>query len=630
LLYELVCGSPPFDADTLLGAGLDEMRRVLRESDPPKPSTRVTVLDPAGRTALSGRLGTPAERVSRLLAGEVDWIVLKAIEKDRGRRYQSPTELADDIEAYLAGHGVTAGPPGGWYRARKYFRRHRVAALLTGTVVLGLAGTLAATAVGLSREAAARQVAQANERRATAGEAASNEQRLRAERAARVAGSVLNIVGFIMQGSDPRSPGGRRDVTVGEMVDRFAPIVEEGKFVEGPPLDPEVVVHLRMMLANLYLGLGRYPDGRRQAEEALKLAESMYPADAPELVTPLLNVVGASWLTRYDLPGSEVKARRAIAALARKGEVNSPQHRRAMTLLSFMLHAQRKVPEALANDLERVRLLESAGPAMKANLASALLDVGLNSAALGRADDALRFSRRGQELAIEANGPDTFAVSRSYAIVAHALAMAGRFEEAEASARKGLELSVRFLGDGHPYPKFERGTLAFMLIQRGQLDEAEALLAKNQRVIAQNFGGGDESTTDHVSLAMIWRRKGDQAKALELFRRAEAAAFGGPTPAVERDSVDIADPSAEACGIYCDLGRAPEGAAMLRPVYDRIRARLARSGDDRPDNWNLRRMASELLRAYDLIGDEPSRAAAAELCDRYPGLEPAPGFPRRP
>ena len=124
LLYELLAGVTPFDRERLRTVGYDEMRRIIREEDPPSPSTRLSTLGQAAVTVSAERQSDP-KRLCRLLRGELDWIVMKALEKDRNRRYETANELARDVDRYLKDEPVQACPPSAWYRFRKFTRRHK-------------------------------------------------------------------------------------------------------------------------------------------------------------------------------------------------------------------------------------------------------------------------------------------------------------------------------------------------------------------------------------------------------------------------------------------------------------------------------------------------------------------------
>jgi eukaryotic-like serine/threonine-protein kinase len=144
LLYELLTGKTPFDSRELLAAGLDEMRRTIREKEPARPSTRLNTLQGEELTTTAKRRGTEAPRLIQLVRGDLDWIVMKCLEKERTRRYETANGLALDLERHLSDEPVTARPPNRAYRVQKFVRRNKVivtagtavaAALVLGTVV---------------------------------------------------------------------------------------------------------------------------------------------------------------------------------------------------------------------------------------------------------------------------------------------------------------------------------------------------------------------------------------------------------------------------------------------------------------------------------------------------------------
>jgi eukaryotic-like serine/threonine-protein kinase len=118
LLYELLTGTTPFDKERLKEIGYDELRRIIREEEPPRPSTRISTLGQAATTVSTNRKSDP-KQLSRLFRGELDWIVMKALEKDRNRRYQTASAFAADVQRYLNDETVEACPPSAWYRCRK-------------------------------------------------------------------------------------------------------------------------------------------------------------------------------------------------------------------------------------------------------------------------------------------------------------------------------------------------------------------------------------------------------------------------------------------------------------------------------------------------------------------------------
>jgi serine/threonine protein kinase/tetratricopeptide (TPR) repeat protein len=191
LLYELLTGMTPFDKERLREVGYDEMRRIICEEEPPKPSTRISTLGKAATTVSTQRQSEPRQ-LRRLIRGELDWIVMKALEKDRNRRYETANGLAMDVERYLHDEAVLACPPSAGYRLRKFMRRNKVA-LATATLVAAalLVGTTAAIwqAVRATRaEAAAVAEADAKDKAL----AAESAQRERAEAGFRMARDTVD------------------------------------------------------------------------------------------------------------------------------------------------------------------------------------------------------------------------------------------------------------------------------------------------------------------------------------------------------------------------------------------------------------------------------------------------------
>ena len=173
LLYELLTGSPPFSKKELDKKGLLEILRVVREEEPPRPSHKLSTAD--ALPTLSANRGTEPKALTGLLRNELDWIVMKALEKDRGRRYETANGFAADVLRYLSGEPVMAHPPSTAYRLKKFVRRNRVQVVAGVLVVLALLGGMAGTSVGL---------VVANERRKEADQARQNEaeQRIEADR----------------------------------------------------------------------------------------------------------------------------------------------------------------------------------------------------------------------------------------------------------------------------------------------------------------------------------------------------------------------------------------------------------------------------------------------------------------
>ena len=141
LLYELLTGSTPLERKQMAQAAYDEMRRLIREEEPPRPSQRLSTLETLPSVAASRK--TEPAKLSRMMKGELDWVVMKALEKDRTRRYETANALARDLQRYLADEVVEARPASSGYRLRKFARRNRAALATTATIGLLLIAGIA-------------------------------------------------------------------------------------------------------------------------------------------------------------------------------------------------------------------------------------------------------------------------------------------------------------------------------------------------------------------------------------------------------------------------------------------------------------------------------------------------------
>ncbi|MGD8415057.1 MAG: serine/threonine-protein kinase, partial [Candidatus Latescibacterota bacterium] len=229
LLYELLAGAPPFDPQSMREVGFEAIRRLIREVDPPTPSTRLSGMG-SEAMVIAGNRRTRPSTLEKKIRGELDWITMRAMEKNRDRRYQSASEFAADIERYLNGEPVQAGPPGRLYRARKFVHRNKTAVGLVTTVAIFL------VTVAITMTIQANRIARERDR-----------TRLEAERA-RSEAEMLQ--GLILNDMDRMTPGTPAEVArrVRESWDlhRSSPVISDRELALW---STNMIIHLDFSIA---------------------------------------------------------------------------------------------------------------------------------------------------------------------------------------------------------------------------------------------------------------------------------------------------------------------------------------------------------------------------------------------
>ena len=262
LLYQLLVGALPFDSRGLRRAGFDEIRRRIREEEPPKPSSRASTLGEASIEAAKRRR-TDAASLVRQLRGDLDWITVKALEKDRKRRYSSASDLVADIGRHLRHEPVLACPPSVVYRSRKFIHRHKVGVAAGGLVAIAMMLGLAGTSIGLIR---ARQEAQ------------------RANLEANTAKQVSDFLVDLFAVSNPNEARGNT-ITARELLEKGSKDIEQG-------LQDQPLVQARLMntMGTVYMSLGLYDNALPLLEKALALREKHLDPDNLKVAESLHNL----------------------------------------------------------------------------------------------------------------------------------------------------------------------------------------------------------------------------------------------------------------------------------------------------------------------------------------------------
>jgi eukaryotic-like serine/threonine-protein kinase len=271
ILYELLTDVLPFDARALRQKGLDDLRRMIREIDPPRPSTRVTTIAAATHTPADSR--PVLTQLARQLRGDLDWITMRALEKDRTHRYGSATELAADLRRHLDDLPVLASPPGTAYRVNKFVRRHRGSVTAAATLVvllLAFAATMAIQAQRIGRE------------------------RDRANGEAETARQVSNFVVGLFKVSDPSEARGNQ-LTAREILDKGATDIDKTLTTQ-----PEIQARLQQTIGTVYTNLGLYSAAEPLLQRALTTDRRVLGDNSPQTLAAISALADVNWyLGRY-------------------------------------------------------------------------------------------------------------------------------------------------------------------------------------------------------------------------------------------------------------------------------------------------------------------------------------------
>jgi serine/threonine protein kinase len=548
LLFELLTGTTPLEHAQVVESGVLEALRIIREEEVPTLKSRLSKTRELA--VISANRATQPEQLTRLVTGEVDWIVMKALEKDRERRYQTAAELAADIERYLGDQPVQAFPPSAAYRLKKFVRRHRMMVGAGLAVLLALVVGLAGTTWGLWTAVEQRRLAAANEAKAIRAAQAELNARLAAQQSEADTEDVLGFIESRLFAAfrPERTAGGLgREASLREAVERSLPFVAES-FSDRPLVEARLRMTLAISYSHLgeaeqaelhckrardlytaelgphhaktlsalnnlaicYRSLGRFEESLALHEETLALRRLHLPLNDADTLNSMTNVANALFsLHRYE---EALALREEVLALSAKGR--GPKHRetlRCMTNLATSLLATNRLDEGL--ELLRRTLdlqAESLGAndpdllTTRQNLASCLRD-------LGRADEAVVHDQEVLRVALEVFGPGHWMTVNSTINLGNSLAVLGRHDEALPLRETAVERMRARYGPGHPLTLGCLWNLASNLADVGRFDEAlkaceECLMLAEGQPVDPNL----IPEVTHIRL-VIFREKQDAA-----------------------------------------------------------------------------------------------------------------------
>ena len=548
ILYELLTGTTPLTRDTMKKAAIDEMLKLVREQEAPTPSSRLSSTDSPPSVA-ANRQSEP-DKLGRFVKGELDWIVLKALSKERDRRYETANGFAKDIERFLNHEPVTAGPVTAVYRVKKFVQRNRgqviAASLVLFALLAGIAGTTVgfieakkqerlavaarqAEAEGAEGERRAKLNAQANEKLAGDRLVQVEAEKAKADEEKQIAQAVKDFLQTKLlaqadtraQADQLRRAGGpaaeaKFNPTIRELLDRAARELTPDKIEANFPKQPLVQSEILRTVGGAYLGVGEAATGITFLTRAVELFKARLGPDHPNTLASVNNLALA-----YQAAGKRDLALPLLQETlklfkARLGP-DHPETLASMNNLAMAYQAAGKLDLALPLHEETLKLRKAnQGPDHPQTLASMNNLAGAYHLA-GKRDLALPLFEETLKLTKARLGPDHPDTLTGMNNLAQAYRAAGKNELALPLHEETLKLQKAKLGPDHPSTLISMGNLALAYQNAGKLDLALPLHEATLKLFKARLGPDHPDTLMSMNnLARAYQAAGKLDLALPL------------------------------------------------------------------------------------------------------------------
>jgi serine/threonine protein kinase/Tfp pilus assembly protein PilF len=465
LLYVLLTGVLPFDSDTLREGGIEHIRKMIRETDPKTPSTRLHKLGEEAKKVAENRR-TEIAKLTKCLHKELEWIPLKAIRKERAERYNSASELADDVDNYLKRQPLTAGPPSTTYRLKKFVRRNAAlsSAVLAAVVTL-IVGLITTAAMYIQAD------------------------RARAETQA-VSDFLRNSV---LASLDPFKVGGR-EITIRSVLDAASKSLE-GEF-EGTPL---AEAEIQDTLGNAYWSLGLYKQAELHLKRALDIQLAQRGIEHPATLASM-HQLGWVYFAQSHFDEAEQLLLQARQTRGRLWGDAHPETLYSTMGLACVYNVQGRFQEAerLAEEaLETTR--RALGP--EHWYAPGFMNIlAWNYTLTGRYEDAERQAKEGLEIARRTLGENHWFTLYLRGTFGRACVLLGRYDEAERHLVDALDHWREGWGQEHPDTLEAMNSLGWLYYTQGRYEQAEKLLTEALETSRRVLGD-----VHHISVfSMYW------------------------------------------------------------------------------------------------------------------------------
>ena len=587
LLYELLTGTKPFDVKTALQVGFQELLRTIREDEPQKPSTRVSTRGAAA--VVSGQPDVNVRAWSERLRGDLDWIVMKALEKDRSRRYDTPTGFAEDIARFLRDEAVLAAPPSAGYRLRKFVHRRRrlvaaasVAALLLLAGVVGTSWGMLQALRERDRTEAARKEALTNLEKAQAAEARAVQSATETQAVAEFQAQLLSDLDVPAMGIGLRqallgsvAPAQRDALATSLAAVNFTDLAlgaldanvfqRSIRTIESSFADqPGMQARLLQVVGETMRGLGLVAPARVALLRALELAKQAFGDGDPRTLAVTGSLLGVQ-RDAGEFEAVERGGRQLLAALARVPEIPASDFAQVHVLLGKALSSSGKLDEAVVHLTKARDLFAQADGSDGLQELSVRHSLLVLTARRGQYAEAERLARELLAQERRVLGPQHDQTLSTASVLGSILNDTDDSAAAEPILREVVDAFRQRFGDAHPRTLHAKGTLAANLERQGRLDEAERLAreahAEQVRVLGERH---PETLQSLGKLGAIHLRRGDTLAAEPVLTTAVA----GLRAALGFDHDETLTVAGHLAGTLHKLQRFEESLQLSQAVYE--------------------------------------------------------------
>jgi serine/threonine protein kinase/Tfp pilus assembly protein PilF len=503
LLYELLTGATPFDPRELRSKAFEEMQRLIREVDPPTPSTRLSEIKDSLSSVAAQRAIEP-RKLPPLLRGELDWITMKALEKDRRRRYESASALAGDVRRYLANEPVIAAAPSRAYRLRKFVRRNKWPVIATTAVLAGLIAGVVGTTAGLVR---------------------ASRERAEAQRHAANAETVTQFLTSMLSSADPDKMLGEK-VTVLQAIQSAIKELDAGQLKNQPLVESEV----RGVIGQTLRSLGRFDEAVPQLQRGLELQQNASPSDEAAQADYWFEL-GILARNQARFREAEDLYRRVLTVRRRTLPSDDERVRAAMGNLSEVLSMQGKFAEAESLARDGVASARRSLPAGDPEIARAVHALATVLYSQGRNADAEPLMREAVQInqrKLPEGSPET---AMAMSDLATALSNQAKYAEAEPLFRQSIAIYRKTLPPSHPEIGQTLNNLALLLERRDQPAEAERCYVEALEIFRKSLRPESPDLAACLSnIGLLRQRQGKSAEAEPMLQEALAIERKVPPP----------------------------------------------------------------------------------------------------